>query len=396
MAVACASVADIRPESSAVRAAWQPGHLRWLHADMTVPWTNDKSSQSCTASLVDGDSGSTFVFRLRGPSKVISPSSRFEISSDSYIDIDSLFSYLVLRAFRSLLRRSRLRERGWLGEGIGSVVVAPFPVTLTMCVTVKANALKEEQVRGTDVDVRADTGFVVAFAQCVTKTWRHKKRTCGKLWGRPGRRPQMFEGDAQGPCMSSVQLLSARRCTFEHCTSCCPSRDVTMVVLTKKKKTPNAAYHCTKKIFWGSVPMSEARCSLKTAVWRRIERVHQSANDKTTTWPQLQAQLEKVASTSLATIGARSSFRGARLAHEFPRSFLVATIIFPHTKWLKKITDYRDTPALTILLWTGLLWSYWWKPKDSSDDETVFFQSSWLLSWKSFNCTHSIFILPFI
>ena len=44
---------------------------------------------------------------------------------------------------------------------------------------------------------------------------------------------------------------------------------------------------------------------------------------------------------------ARSSFSGARLPHEFPRSFLVAAIIFPHTKWLKKITDYRDTPALT-------------------------------------------------
>ena len=27
-----------------------------------------------------------------------------------------------------------------------------------MCVTVKANALNEERVRGTDVDVRADTG----------------------------------------------------------------------------------------------------------------------------------------------------------------------------------------------------------------------------------------------
>ena len=38
------------------------------------------------------------------------------------------------------------------------MVVPPFPVTLTMCVTVKANALNEERVRGTDVDVRADTG----------------------------------------------------------------------------------------------------------------------------------------------------------------------------------------------------------------------------------------------
>ena len=91
-----------------------------------------------------------------------------------------------------------------------------------------------------------------------------------------------------GPCMSLVHLLSARKRTFEHCTSCCPSRDATMVVLTKKKnkKTPNnAANHSTKKIFWGSVPTLQPRCSLKSAVWRRIEWAHQSANDKTTTWP---------------------------------------------------------------------------------------------------------------
>ena len=48
--------------------------------------------------------------------------------------------------------------------------------------------------------------------------------------------------------MSSVQLLSARRRTFEHCTSCCPSRDATMVVLTKKKKkAPNAALPLQEK-----------------------------------------------------------------------------------------------------------------------------------------------------
>ena len=34
------------------------------------------------------------------------------------------------------------------------------------------------------------------------------------------------------------------------------------------------------------------------------------------------------------------------LVMQFPRSLEVAAIIFPHTKWLKKITDYRDTPAL--------------------------------------------------
>ena len=200
------------------RPPWPPT----LAADMTVPWTNDKSSQSCTASLVDGDR-QHFVFRLRGPCKVISPSSRFKISSGSCIDIDSLFSCLVLRAFRSLLWRSRRREHGGLGEGIGGVVVAPFPVTLTMCVTVKANALNEERVRETDVDVRADTGFVLAFAQYMTNTWRLKKRTCGKLWGRPGRR--------------------SRRCTFEHCTSCCPSKDATMVVLTKKNAKRRLPLH---------------------------------------------------------------------------------------------------------------------------------------------------------
>ena len=54
------------------------------------------------------------------------------------------------------------------------MVVAPFAVTLTMCVTVKENAviMNEERVRGRDVDVRVHlrTRFVVAFAQYVTKT----------------------------------------------------------------------------------------------------------------------------------------------------------------------------------------------------------------------------------
>ena len=114
------------------------------------------------------------------------------------------------------------------------MVVAPFAVTLTMW-TVKESALNEERVRGRDADLR--TSLIVAFAQYVTKTRRLKKRTCGRLWEHPGRRQRTFEGDAhgQGPYIS-VQLLSAKRCSFEHCTSCCPSRDATMVVLTKKKK----------------------------------------------------------------------------------------------------------------------------------------------------------------
>ena len=41
-----------------------------------------------------------------------------------------------------------------------------------MCVTVRENTVNEEQVGGRDVDVRTDlqTGFVLAFAQYVTKT----------------------------------------------------------------------------------------------------------------------------------------------------------------------------------------------------------------------------------
>ena len=52
------------------------------------------------------------------------------------------------------------------------MIVAPFAVTLTMCVTVKENALNEERVRGRDVDIRADlrNGSVVAFVQYVAKT----------------------------------------------------------------------------------------------------------------------------------------------------------------------------------------------------------------------------------
>ena len=58
MAVARASVADIRSESLAVRAAWQPGH-HTLAADMTVPPVNQRQVEPelhcLKPSLVDGD-----------------------------------------------------------------------------------------------------------------------------------------------------------------------------------------------------------------------------------------------------------------------------------------------------------------------------------------------------
>ena len=83
-------------------------------------------------------------------------------------------------------------------EGIGSlnVVAASFAVTLTMCVTVKANALKEERVRGRDVHADLQTGFFMSYShQLVTRT-------------------RILKVDVQGPYMS-VQFLSARRCTLK-------------------------------------------------------------------------------------------------------------------------------------------------------------------------------------
>ena len=60
------------------------------------------------------------------------------------------------------------------------MVVAPFPVTLTMCVTVKAKALNEERVRGTDVDVRADTGRCSGI--CTVRSDKDLKTQETHLW----------------------------------------------------------------------------------------------------------------------------------------------------------------------------------------------------------------------
>ena len=149
------------------------------------------------------------------------------------IDIDSLFSCLVLRALRSLLRRSRRRPHGWLGEGIGSVVVAPFPVTLTMCVTVKANALNEERVRETDVDVRADTGRCCGIR---TVTWQRLEASRNALVVSCG---DVQVGD-RGRSKETLRALACRRFNSSLpegalLSTAHPARDATMVALTEKK-----------------------------------------------------------------------------------------------------------------------------------------------------------------
>ena len=104
--------------------------------------------------------GSTFVFRLRGPSKVISPSSRFKISSDSYIDIDSLFSCLVLRAFRSRLASAISSSRAWVtgrrNRQCGRCSLSSDFDDVCHCEG-KCAERGTSSNRGTDVDVRANT-----------------------------------------------------------------------------------------------------------------------------------------------------------------------------------------------------------------------------------------------
>ena len=102
---------------------WMLGWSRGLHGILATNagyqcWQRSEPTSRARLALVhlSTAAGSTFVFRLCiwGRSQVISPSSRFNISSDSYIDIDSLFSCFVLRAFRSLFRQSRRPAIAWV------------------------------------------------------------------------------------------------------------------------------------------------------------------------------------------------------------------------------------------------------------------------------------------
>ena len=68
----------------------------------------------------------------------------------------------------------------------------------------------------------------------MTKTSRLRRRTCGSV-DTPG--IPHVQRRCSGPLHMSVQFRSAGRCTFENCTSCCPSRETTMVVSAKKKRS---------------------------------------------------------------------------------------------------------------------------------------------------------------
>ena len=217
----------------AVRAAWQPGHFRWL---LTWQCREPTTSRAGVALLhLSTATGSTFVFRLGGPSKVISPSSRFKISSDSY----------RYRFFILVFGSARLPK-------LASAISSP-----TAWVTGRRNRQCGCSFLSSDFDdvchcegKCAERGTSSRNGWCRRScrhrpllwyshsTWQRLEDSrnalvvsCGDVQvGDRGRSKETL-------CMSSVQLFSVRRCTFEHCTSrCCPSRDATMVALTEKRK----------------------------------------------------------------------------------------------------------------------------------------------------------------
>ena len=156
MAIACAGVLDIRPDSLVSRAdsfatCSYAGYTQRQYSRHTTCRARDALLHLPTST------DSSFAFRLRGPGKLIS--STFKISSDS-LSIWILYSRVSFCAPR-LFWRSPHREHYMDEEGIGSFFGAHFAVTLTMCVTVKENALKEERVRGRVVRADLRTGFVL-------------------------------------------------------------------------------------------------------------------------------------------------------------------------------------------------------------------------------------------
>ena len=260
------------------------------------------------------------------------------------ISIDSLFGCLILRAFRSLLRRSRRREHGWLGEGLGSVVVAPFPVTLTMCVTVKANALNEERM-STFVPTPALLWHSHSTWQRLEDSRNALVVSCGDVQlGDSGRSKETLRA------LHVVgQLLPARRRTFEHCTSCCPSRDATMVVLTKKKKNAKRRLPLYEKDLLSVGPNvgSEMFSQVRSLAADRVSPpVSKRQNNHLA--PRSRLSLKKLLRPAWprSERGHHSAARGLPTMAWISAIFPGGRHYFSPHKMAKKITDYRDTPAL--------------------------------------------------
>ena len=145
-----------------------------------------------------------------------------------------------------LFRRSPRREHSMDEEGIGSVFGAHFAMRLwrrmSLWRQMRWNCVKEASLRKPKTELgcpcRQDlrTGFVLWHPhQWVTKTSRQDSEDAPLGLSIPWPGYPARSRRCSGPLHMSVQFLSAGRCTFENCPSCCPSRDTMMVVPTKKK-----------------------------------------------------------------------------------------------------------------------------------------------------------------
>ena len=237
MAVARASVVDIRPAWPGARSASLATYAGYWH---------------CSEPMTSRARVALWIIR-----------------SDSYRYRIFILIFRSARLPKLASAISSSRAYGWLGEGIGSVVVAPFTVTLTMCVAVKENAPDEERVRGRDVNVRADlqTDLVVAFAhegQRLEDSRNALVVSCGDV--QVGDRGRSKETLRALTCQFSSSLLEGALLNTAH-----PA--------VQKKKNPQTPLteDSTKKDLLtvvaniGSEMFSQGSSS--------------AADDKTTTWP---------------------------------------------------------------------------------------------------------------
>ena len=257
-------------------------------------------------------------------------------SAVTALSIWILYSRVLFCALR-LFRQSPRREHYVDEEGIGSIF-GPFAVTLTMCVSLCRRWKKNEYEEGLSVPTCA----LALFCGIRTSRWQRLEDSEDALV-----KTSMDTPHTRRRCSGSyVYVGSVPLCWEVHfwnknCTSCCPSGDTTMVVPTKEKK--NATHHFMKRIFDGRIQSQRRNVqSVKTTVcgWQWVQQLPLSFSTQCKRHnKQLQARLSLKRLPQPAWLPWPRSERGHQpctARHGFPRSLVVAAIICPHTKWLKK------------------------------------------------------------
>ena len=133
-------------------------------------------------------------------------------------------------------------------------------------------------------------------------------------------------------------------------------RDATMVVLTKKKKKKKNAkrrlpLHEKDLLRVGANVGSEMFSQVRSLAADRVSPpVSKWQNNHLA--PRCRLSLKKLLRPAWlrSERGHHSAVRGLPTMAWISAIFPGGRHYFPHTKWLKKITDYRDTPALIICI----------------------------------------------